>query len=286
MTIDRRRHARRARLIRLAFEWAGRAEVAVTTDLSEGGAFLNTTVYPPLGAELSLRFQPPGGLPPLSIRVAVRRVVDPLSRVSVVPGIGVSIREVRMSADPVVLADAVRDLFAADVVVRTDPDGYAVWVPPHQAGDPSPDFARMSRVRADLRDLEDLRPQAADTTDRAERRSAPRVACGTDVTLYASRTPLAGRVRDISLRGMWIETAEQLPRVGDVVTCRYPMPTPQGPGWVRLVGVVVRAQGGRDRGLAVEIVRRDDLGNPGGFEAHLRDLGAREAAAALATGSG
>lgn len=51
---DRRRHARRPKLLAFMLQWRRAEEKVFTTDVSSGGLFLRTAIAPPLGTQLSL----------------------------------------------------------------------------------------------------------------------------------------------------------------------------------------------------------------------------------------
>lgn len=277
MNHDRRQGARHPRLLRMTFDWEGDTYQAVTTDISAAGAFLNTIVYPTDGTVLELVHT----VGDASVRFAavVRRVVDPLSRISVVPGIGVSWMRIWTRGSAAGLTKELEGIFKQPVKVDAEsgPDGrVAVWTP--GARSPISSAAtRLADVRADLRQLEDVRPPIEGRTGplprvgtAVERRATPRAEIGAEVTFYANRIPLAGRVRDLSLRGMWVVSSDgTLPQVGDVVTCRYPLPDADQLRWARLVGVVIRSLGGRAPGFAVEIIRIDNLGQSHAFESYI-----------------
>ncbi len=105
-----------------------------------------------------------------------------------------------------------------------------------------------------------------------ERRGCNRHDIETRVHFRLNATTLAGTVVDISETGMRITTDERrMPRIGDLLACRYPI-AELADHHVRLVGKVVR-QDGEDRpGFAIALLRIDDRGMPGAFEAHIGRL--------------
>ncbi|MFT7622680.1 MAG: hypothetical protein ACI9WU_001855, partial [Myxococcota bacterium] len=64
----------------------------------------------------------------------------------------------------------------------------------------------------------------------------------------------------------------EIPATGEVLTCRYPVPSKTGIRWVRLVGVIVRSETGRKPGFGVETISVDNLGIPRLFEEHVDAL--------------
>lgn len=273
---DRRRHMRVPRLLKLSFVWEGLPEIGVTTDISLGGAFINTTVFPPHGSLLELHLASDQG-PDIVFEGIINRAIDPLSRISVVPGVGVRWRQATTTGTTAHLARVFSTVFDVDITTDTLPDGRSLWTPEYGANAHS--TQRLSTVRQDLDAIESVRPDVnasapVNRYGKVEHRVTHRYDSGAQVTFYVNRLPMNGVVRDISLRGLWVEGNGGIPRIGDVVTCRYPLPDQDGLRWARLVGVVVRAKAGDDQGFAVEIIRIDNLGAEGAFEKHIDDLDA------------
>lgn len=105
-----------------------------------------------------------------------------------------------------------------------------------------------------------------------ERRCAERKETDARVHFRLNATTLTGEVHEVSETGLWIVTEERrLPRVGDLLACRYPI-AELGDHDVRLVGKVVRQGTDRRAGFAIELVRIDDRGVPGAFRAHIERL--------------
>lgn len=268
MATDRRQHPRLPRLLKLFFDWDGLPTVAVTTDISVGGAFLNTTIYPAPDTRLTLRYRADGGLD-LRFHATVERAIDPLQRISVVPGIGVRWRSVQTDGSPDQLARVLAELFEAPVQVRQE-NGASVWRPQAALKSVRP---RLDVFKQDIEALDEVRPKLPDRPAQGrERRQTDRYDARAKVTFFVNRRRLDGHVRDLSLRGLWVNCDGALPLAGDVVTCRYPVRKPSGLTWTKLVGVVVRTTEGASRGFAVEILRADDVDSPGAFEEHLSTL--------------
>lgn len=259
--MDRRKHPRQARFLRLGFDWSSQRCLAVTTNVSTGGAFLNTAVLPPPGAQLDIAWAGGDGEPDVTFRGMVRRVVDPLSRISVVPGVGVAWLSARAPTSPHGLVRLLAPILG-EVEVVADGDE-AVWYPaaPMVA-------APLCRIVKDLQRIDDLRPAVGETTEPCPPSQSQ---SGVEVVFYVSREPFSGRVRNLTRRGLWVDTEGPLPCVGDVTTGRYPIGGVEAPlTWARMVGVVVRAQHtGDTRGFAVEIISVD---NSAGFERHVAAL--------------
>jgi len=269
---DRRRYERTQRLIRLRFDWGGGNHFGVTTDLSFGGAFINTGVYPPPGTVLDFVYDPTGQGQPIIFTAVVQRVVDPLSRISVVPGIGIRWLQAMTHGSAESLSRLLTSLFKQEVGLELTPDGRVIWRPEHDDPADTPEFKRTrhAQVRDDLSKLDRIVAPVAEKP--LDRRSAPRFQTSTEVTVYVNRLPLNGRVRNISLRGLWVEAEGFLPRVGDVVTTRYPIEHKGEDRWVRLVGVVIRTRPAPDSGFGLEIIRVDNLGVPALFEDYIDHL--------------
>lgn len=268
MGSDRRRHPRHPRLLRVVFDFDRRAEVGVTTDVSEGGAFINTVCFPAVGSRLDLTHSTGDG-PDLVLHSVVIRVVDTLTRISVVPGVAVRWLGASTAGTAEHLRAMLRQVLDVTADVRISREGRALWfadVPDRSS--PEADALRAASLRSDLARLEDVRPPLGPKAEGTghERRVAERTPLGIELLFYVNQIPLHGRVRDVSLRGLWVHASERMPHIGDLVTCRYPLPGDAGPA--RLVGIVVRVEAGRNPGFGVEILRIDHLG-PGEIEGDL-----------------
>ncbi len=280
MVRDRRAHVRRQRLLKVRFDWNGGTHVGVTTDLSLGGAFLNTTVYPPVGTELELVHVPDGSANEVTFRAQVRRVADPKSRNSVLPGVGVQWLEVVSDGTAGQLQWILKNIMETDLPVLRADDGTSRWVPGDwETGE---DEGNNSGFFRDLRALEDVLPEPGPERDEdpVSGRRARRYVLGeaTEVTVYVKGVPTVGYVRDVSLRGMYIESAGALPVVGEVAQVRYPLPDPVEIQYARLVCAVVRADDDDElRGFAVAIIRIHNMGSPGAFETHVAAVEAKRA---------
>ncbi|MFT7625470.1 MAG: hypothetical protein ACI9WU_004661 [Myxococcota bacterium] len=128
--------------------------------------------------------------------------------------------------------------------------------------------ARMPRLVPSGNNVIQLVPQVGQ-----ERRTAERKETDARVHFRLNATTLSGEVHEISETGLWIVTDERrLPRVGDLLACRYPI-SELGNHDVRLVGKVVRQSADERSGFAIELVRVDDRGVPGAFRSHVDRLG-------------
>ncbi|MFT7624754.1 MAG: hypothetical protein ACI9WU_003944, partial [Myxococcota bacterium] len=282
MSGDRRRYVREPRFLRLVFKWREQEMVGITTNVSEGGAFLNVSDCPPEGSVVELLHEAVDDIPEILFAGIVQRVIDPLSRISVVPGVGVRWLQATSTEGAEKLRVALRSLLDVDTVqVTSDENGRGVWRPirldlADEAGD-APN--NLNRVKQDLQRIEGSRPEVPRglgplprAGEDLERRGVVRAESGVEVTFYVNRAPVSGSVRNVSLRGMWVDCHGEIPATGEVLTCRYPVPSKTGIRWVRLVGVIVRRETGRKPGFGVETISVDNLGIPRLFEEHVDAL--------------
>ncbi|MFT7623708.1 MAG: hypothetical protein ACI9WU_002891 [Myxococcota bacterium] len=280
MASDRRTQLRRPRLLRVRFTWDGEEHVGITTDLSLGGAFINTTIYPESGEIIELIHVPEGSDCEIVFRSVVRRVADPRSRHSLLPGLGVSFDQVSTTASIGMLEHLLRKIFHETLTVFKDEDHRAVWVP--GSNNTQPCLTVPSGFFADLKALEPVQPdptrdraEMGKTGRRAQRREPDPVP---EVVYYVRGVPTTGQVQDVSLRGLFVECADELPAVGDVATIHYPLPDPGELEYARIVGAVVRHETeGAARGFGVAILRVHNMGYNATFEAHIAHLEARRA---------
>lgn len=267
--MDRRAHVRQQRLLKLEFQWDGKSHTGVTTDVSIGGAFVNTSVYPAEGTVLDLVHRPDGSPHDVILRARIQRVADPSSRHSVLPGIGVEWLEVSTEASPGQLRWILQGIFRADLEVRRDADGHARWLP---NGEPSTRRqTTQSQFFRDLKSLEDVLPEPTgpDVTGQSGRRAQRRATeSHVEVNVYVRGIPSVGWVQDVSMRGMWIESDQaDLPDVGEIAQIHYPLPCDENVHYARLVGAVVRTENdGAARGFAIAIIRVHDMGQDGAFQ--------------------
>ena len=250
---ERRTAKRKPRLATARFTWSGRPRTAVMTDLSVVGAFLNTNVFPPVGATLSLTYDV-GALAPLTLRGHVVHVIDPAAGASGLQGFGV--RWLDAAGGGGDLQVLVRRFLEADVSCRPEPDGRISWAQaalPMPAPEPAAVPAAEPEQRAD---------------GPADRRRSVRLGCEVPVKVALRRGTCEGLARNVSLRGLWIDLVGELPGAGDILTVRFPLPVPGG--FARITCRVVRLG---DRGFGVQVLRIDERGATGAFAAHLETLG-------------
>ena len=277
MSWDRRCHARSPRLIRATFDSGPRVRKGLATDISESGAFVSTTSKPGVGAEITLTVHPPTGGQPVELRSVVVRVASAAPTGFAVRWTTASTRgaEAHLRAflldhlgvqARVTLAADGRALWTGEAVDAAEPEAAAAPAPaPTPAPEPPPVLEPhpSATYRA---------PERRPPPD--ERRRRPRVlSAGSVLFQLDGESTVAGTIRDINMSGMWVDTSEVPPRVGELVSCRYPLPDEIT---ARLVGKVVRAEAGASTGFAVQLIRVDDRERPGAFERHLRERSTRD----------
>ena len=209
---DRRKYHRQSRLLRLRFKWEDHVEDAVTTDVSVGGAFVNTSVFPSEGTRMSLLYLPDQG-PKVAFGCVVTRVIDPLSRISVVPGIGVKWLGATTRGSNEYLESALKRLFGQPVAVTVSPNGQASWL----ASISTEAVAVRSQsavVRTMQSDLEQIRGHQAVT----EVLSAVPSDLNLEATFYVNRVPIVGKVSNLGRQRLRVQTYAPLPTIGDVTT--------------------------------------------------------------------
>lgn len=93
---DRRRHARRPKLMRFVLSWRRSEEKVFTTDVSLSGMFLRTTIAPPPGSEITIVL-PEARATDECLRVDARvvRIVRRGDPYNPLGGIGVEVRRIR-----------------------------------------------------------------------------------------------------------------------------------------------------------------------------------------------
>ena len=105
---------------------------------------------------------------------------------------------------------------------------------------------------------------------RGERRGRPRLNLSVPVTYFIGSTPHVGRARDASRSGIYIETDQPPPDVGNRVTIRLPVMHAGRYHVVMLTAEVVRQRASREKpgthgGFGAKYIVVDELGNPGIF---------------------
>ena len=250
---DRRKYHRQSRLLRLRFKWEDHVEDAVTTDVSVGGAFVNTSVFPSEGTRMSLLYLPDQG-PKVAFGCVVTRVIDPLSRISVVPGIGVKWLGATTRGSTEYLESALTRLFGQPVAVTVSPNGQASWL----ASISTEAVAVRSQsavVRTMQSDLEQIRGHQAVT----EVLSAVPSDLNLEATFYVNRVPIVGKVSNLGRQRLRVQTYAPLPTIGDVTTCQLSYGYRGTGGTARIVCVVAAVHDGAEPGFELELVRVKNL---------------------------
>lgn len=171
-----------------------------------------------------------------------------------------------------------------DVHLTLDDSGMATWhaVPVVARKNTAPSLPRVSEVLSQRKKSPDLDEIGQDTTsaepapagahrEHREKRRRGRVSAGKTVTFRLASVALDRVVEDVSLNGFWANVGACSPRVGELVSCRYPLPMDDRIHEARLVGRVV---GRGQEGFAVQLVRVDEPGEPEPFEGHVAVLSA------------
>ena len=273
---ERRENRRRPRLLASSFEFAGRIFCGVTTDLSHTGGFINADTDVTFGTRLELRFTAPGGPSVVIVSEVVRRVTAADG-----PIVGFAVRWIRAktAGSPQHLRQFIKKALDVDGGVSQDDSGMAVWhaVAPRKNTAPSlpsvSDLLSQAKKRPDIDEPERHPIDASPSDSYSEKRRRGRVPIDKTVTFRLGSLAMDGVVEDISLNGFWANVGTRTPKVGELVSCRYPLPIDSRIHEARLVGRVVRV--GHD-GFAVQLVRVDERGEPGTFKDHVAALSASE----------
>ncbi|MGM0576155.1 MAG: PilZ domain-containing protein [Myxococcota bacterium] len=111
-----------------------------------------------------------------------------------------------------------------------------------------------------------------------ERRGRPRIELSTPVTWLTASAPHVGRARSLSRSGIYVETEDALPDIGERVVVRFPIPHAGKHQLVILTTQVVRhrhagEQPGAAQGFAAKYVMVDELGRPGLLQHFLQSHG-------------
>jgi len=91
--------------------------------------------------------------------------------------------------------------------------------------------------------------------------------------MFCGVTTDLSRTGGVSLNGFWANVSTKTPKVGDLVSCRCPLPIEGRIHQARLVRRVARVG---HNGSAVQLARVDERGAPGTFEDHVAALSADE----------
>ena len=260
--VEQRSKPRHACLLPVQFAWEGRLLRATIVEVSVAGATVESPVQLAVGtlAALELRLGPDA--PTLALSGEVVSVRPAMERIC----LGVRWVEARAEADARYLERALEVVLGEKLPIHAAPGKGVIWRPGMQP---------KAISRAGLRSKA-VGPPCEGETETTERRRVGRRGCDMPLTLMVDRRPIRGRLRDAVEKGLYVETDDELPRMGAVVTCRYPAQ----PVAVRLVCFVVRVSAGGNevtepRGFALRVFRiercRDSQTAPASPEARELD---------------
>lgn len=276
--VDRRRSPRNKKLLSVSCFQAEVRRNATTVDISQHGAFVNTSYKPPLGSTLEVSVR--DKLTEVTVVGRVVRHVDVRSRISAIPGLGLAWIKVdapRLSLLRRFLTE-VLDIAAGDIdaeYLRGAGSSLSYYI---ERG------ALFGLVRPATDGGEAGLPVIVDTSGPSnatfrDRRKVERFTIHTEAVLYCDGVPLAVYLRDLSLHGALFTTFQSPPAVGQRVTCRSHLTGPFADHWLRLGGVVARRSSDPETGenaFAVQIDVVDECGCDGIFVQYLdylRQLG-------------
>lgn len=269
--VDRRRSPRNKKLLSVSCCQEEVRRNATTVDISQHGAFINTSFKPPIGS--TLRISVRDKLTEVTAIGRVVRHVDARSRISAIPGIGLAWIKVdapRLSLLRRFLTE-VLDMAAADIdaeYLRGSGSALSYYL---ERG------ALFGLVRpvSDVGDA--VLPVVVDSSGQPaaavrDRRKGERFNIHTEAVLYCDGVPLAVHLRDLSSAGALFTTLQTSPALGQRVVCRTHLTGPFADHWLRLSGVVTRRSSDPESGenaFAIQIDNVDECGCDGIFTQYL-----------------